>query len=129
MKSVKITLAGQDYYLTFNGAAMFAFEDEFGGSGGYLDRSREPGRAGFEAVCKAAAILAEQGELARRALGYDKGPVLTWEQVCALSTPMDAVTLRKAALDAIIAGYGREVEGEEDTDLGLVELEQKKTRN
>lgn len=129
MKAVKIALAGQDYYLTFNGAAMFAFEDAFGGSSAYFDQSREPGRGGFEAVCKAVAILAEQGELARRALGYNKGPVPTREQIATLATPLDAITLRKAALDAIMAGYGREVASEEDTDLGLMELEQKKTRD
>lgn len=126
MKAVKITLAGQDYYLTFNGAAMFAFEDAFGGSNAYFELSGQPGRAGFEAVCKAVSILAEQGELARRSLGYDKGPLPQADQIMALASPMDALTLRKAALDAVLAGYGREVESGEDVDIGLLELERKK---
>lgn len=127
MKAAKITLAGQDYYLAFNGSAMFAFEDEFGGSSAYFEQSKAPGRAGFGAVCKAAAILAEQGELARRALGYDKGLFLT-EEAVAGATPADTILLRRAVMNAIMAGYGRAVESEEDVDMGLAELEQKKTK-
>lgn len=129
MKSVKITLAGQEYYLLFNGAAMFEFEDSFGGSNAYFDKSAGSGRESFDATCKAVSILAQQGELARRALGYDKGPMLSEETVRACTTPLESVALRRAAGNAIIAGYGREVESDEDVDLGLVELEQKKTRN
>lgn len=128
MKAVKITLAGQDYYLTFNGAAMFAFEDAFDGGNGYFEKSSGAGREAFDATCKAVSILAEQGELARRALGYDKGPLLTEERALALATPLDAVMLRRAALEAILAGYGREVESGEDVDVGLMELEQKKQK-
>lgn len=129
MKAVKITLAGQAYYLAFNGSAMFAFEDAFGGVNAYLEKAGDLGRAGFEAVCRAAALLAEQGELARRAMGYDRGPIPAAEQIMACAAPADLVTLRQAALNAILAGFGREVEGEEDVDLGLLELEQKKTKS
>lgn len=129
MKAVKINLAGQDYYLTFNGAAMFAFEDAFGGSGEYFEKSSGMNREAFDAVCEAAAILSEQGELARRALGYDKGPIPSRELLTVCVTPADMVRLRQAVLNAVVAGFGREVEGREDTDVGLVELEQKKTKS
>ena len=126
MKAAKITLAGQDYYLVFNGAAMFAFEDAFGGVNAYLEKAAAGSREGFEAVCEAAAILAEQGELARRALGYDKGPIPDKALFLTCATPSDLVSLRQSSLDAILAGFGREVESEEDVDLGLLELERKK---
>ena len=126
MKAAKITLAGQDYYLLFNGAAMFAFEDAFGGSNAYLEKAVAGDRAGFEAVCEAAAILAEQGELARRALGFDKGPIPDKALYLTCAAPSDLIALRQASLDAIMAGFGREVESEEDVDLGLLELERKK---
>lgn len=129
MKAVKITLGGQDYYLMFNGAAMFAFEDAFGGSGEYFEKSSGMNREAFDAVCEAAAILSEQGELARRALGYDKGPIPSKDLLTACTTPADMVLLRQAVLNAVVSGYGREVEGQEDMDMGLVELEQKKTKN
>lgn len=129
MKAVKITLAGQEYYLVFNGAALFAFEDAFGGSNAYLEKAATGDRTGFETVCQGAALLAEQGELARRAMGYDKGPIPDKELFLTCSTPADLLTLRQATLHAIVAGYGRQVEGEKDTDLGLIELEQKKTKS
>lgn len=125
MKAAKFTLAGQDYYLAFNSEAMFAFEDEFGGSNAYFDMTKNGGREAFSAVCKAAAILSEQGELARRALGYDSGPILTAEQAGATTTPAEALMLRKAVMETIMAGYGREVESDEDVDVGLLELERK----
>lgn len=123
MKAVKITLAGQDYYLAFSAAAMFAFEDVFGGSNAYLETAAGAGREASEAVCKAAAILAEQGELARRALGYDKGTIPSAEDLMACSSPVDLLRLRQANLAAITVGYGREVEDTGDVDLGLMELE------
>lgn len=129
MKAIKLTLGGQDYYLAFNGAAMFAFEDAFGGSAAYLEKAAAMGREAFEAICEAVAILAEQGELARRAMGYDQGPIPDRELLMACTMPSDMIRLRQAVLNAIVTGYGRQVENQEDVDLGLVELEQKKTKS
>lgn len=127
MKSVTVTLAGQEFHLVFNGAAMFVFEDAFGGSSAYFQQCGSAGREGFGAVCRAAAILAEQGELVRRALGYDGGQIPDAEFFLTCTGPMDMITLRRAVSTAILAGYGREVESGEDIDIGLQELEQKKT--
>ena len=129
MKTRKINFTGQTYYLLFNGTAMFSFDDAFGGSSAYLEISGTPGKAAFEAVCTATAILAEQGELARRALGYESAPILERETLLACATPADILSLRQATLSAILAGYGREVETDGDTDLDLLELEQKKTKS
>ena len=129
MKTVKIGLAGVEFFLVFNGAAMFTFEEAFEGSSAYLEKAGAGGRESLNAVCEAAAILAEQGELARRAMGYDKGPILNKEWFLTCTTPADIIRLRKAVLTAIMAGYDREVKPDEDTDLGLIELEQKKTKS
>jgi hypothetical protein len=129
MKAVKIALAGQAYYLLFNGAAMFDFEDAFGGSNAYLEAAKGTDRKAAETVTAATAILAVQGELARRDLGYDKGPIPTPEEILRLSSPMDLIRLRQANLAAILAGYEREVESDEPTDLTLLELEQKRGKD
>lgn len=129
MKAVKVTLSGQDYYLAFNAAAMFAFEDAFGGSEGYFKAAGGNDRKASEAVCQATAILAEQGELARRALGYDKGSIPTAETLMMCSSPMDLLRLRKANLAAVMAGYDREVASDEPVDLGLMELEKQPGKN
>ena len=127
MKARRITLAGQDYYLVFNGQAMFEVEDRFGGATKLLDAVNTPGRDGFESLCGGLAILAEQGELARRALGYDKGPLPTEEHLRVVTGPAEIAPLRAALLSAILAGFGREGESDQDVDLGLLGWEQKKT--
>ena len=129
MKAVKVTLSGQDYYLAFTGEAMFAFEDAFGGSNAYFEQSAGDSKAALKAICKATSILAEHGELARRAMGYDKGPIPTEDMLMTCCTPADILRLRQSNLAAIIAGYGREVEDDEAVDLDLVELDQKLGKN
>ena len=116
MKAVKITLAGRTQYLAYTGEAMFQLQEKFGTAAELLGAIGKNTRDGLSVACEAAAILAEQGELARRHLGYDKGPII------------EAATIR-AIPAAMELGYGREVVEENDEiDLGLAELNaQKKT--
>lgn len=125
MRAAKVTLSGREYYLAFNGAAMFEIEDAFGGANKLLDAMKGSSREAFDATCGAAAILSEQGELARRALGYENAPFLSEDVAKALASPMETVLLRNAVSKAIFAGYDREVESDEDVDLVLLELERK----
>ena len=62
MKAVKINLAGRERHLCFTVEAMFQIEERFGGAQELTDTMEANSRIGFEAVCGAAAILAEQGE-------------------------------------------------------------------
>ena len=73
--------------------------------------------------------MAEQGELARRHLGYDKGPIIEAATIRATITPSEIAALKLAIPAAMELGYGREVVEENDKiDLGLAELNaQKKT--
>lgn len=86
-------------------------------------------REGFSAACKAAAILAEQGELVRRSLGYDPEPMTDAETIAATMAPSEIAALKVAIPSALTLGYGREIEADADeVDLGLAELNtQKKT--
>lgn len=129
MKAVKITLAGRERYLAFTGEAMFQIQEKFGGAPGLLDTMKGNTREAFAAACEAAAILAEQGELARRHLGYDKAPIIDADTIAATTAPSGIAALKLAIPAAIELGYGREVVEENDEiDLGLAELnEQKKT--
>jgi len=130
MKAVKLALAGRERYLCFTVEAMFQVQEQFGGSGELLDALKAGGREGFSAACRAAAILAEQGELARRALGYDPEPIVDAGAIASAMSPSEVTALMLAIPAAISLGYGREVEEENDeVDLGLAELNaQKKTR-
>lgn len=128
MKAVKITLGGRERYLTFTGEAMFRFRDDFGGATTLLESMKEDTREGFSIACSAAAILAEQGELSRRFLGYDPEPIIDAETIANTTAPSGIAALKLAIPAAISLGYGREVEPENnEVDLGLAELNQKKT--
>lgn len=130
MKAVKLTLAGRERYLTFTVEAMFQIQEQFGGPSELIEAVQDSGRAGFSAACKAAAILAEQGELARRSLGYDPEPIADEAAIAASLSPGEVAALKLAVPAAMSLGFGREVEPDDDeVDLGLAELNaQKKTR-
>lgn len=129
MKAVKFPLAGRERYLAFTVEAIFQIEEQFGGTGQLLETMQKGGREGIAAACRAAALLAEQGELGRRGLGYDPQPIAEAEVISATLSPGEAAALSMAIAAAVSLGYGREVEAENDeVDLGLAELEaQKKT--
>ncbi|MBD5356512.1 MAG: hypothetical protein HDR88_06100 [Bacteroides sp.] len=109
---------------------MFQLDEQFGSVQGLVDAIQSSGRDGVSAACRAAAILAEQGELARRSLGYDAEPIVSADEIMASMSPSDVIALKLAIPAAISLGYGREVKPENDeVDLGLAELNaQKKTR-
>ncbi len=130
MKAVRMTLAGRERHLCFTVEAMFQLQDLYGGTGELLELLQGNSRESFAAACKAAEVLAEQGELVRRSLGYNPAPMASAEDIASTTAPSDLARLKLALPAAISLGYGREVEPENDeVDLGLAELnEQKKTR-
>lgn len=130
MKAVKINLAGRERYLYFSVEAMFQVQDQFGDTSALVETMKADDRNGFTATCQAAAILAEQGELARRSLGCDPQPVVTADEIAISLSPSEVVPLKLAIPAAIGLGYGREIEPENDeVDLYMMELNaQKKTR-
>ena len=90
----------------------------------------EKAREAVDSAKISAAILAEQGELCRRSMGYEPEPLCSAEDIGATVAPTDLARLKLAVVSAITLGYGREIRPENDeVDLGLSELnEQKKTR-
>lgn len=130
MKAVKFELAGQVRYLSLTVEAMFQLEEQFGGINELIEAMCKDGREGFSAACRTAAILAEQGELARRGLGYEPEPIVDADTIAATMDPISATALKTAIPAAIALGFGREVEPENDeVDLFLAEINaQKKTR-
>ena len=129
MKAVKIKLVGREWYLAFTGEAMFQIEEKFGGATQLLEDMKANSREALAAACEAAAILAEQGELARRHLGDEKESMIDADTIRTTITPGEIAALKLAIPAAISLGYGREIAEENDeVDLGLAELNsQKKT--
>lgn len=128
MKAVKISFCGEEYHLAFNGAAMFEIDEKYGGAAKLLDALDQPGQVGFKSLCAAVTLLAEQGELVRRHFGYDAGGMLSEEMISTLATPNDVIAMKQAVIKAITLGYGRDIESDDEVDLGLIELNQKKRK-
>lgn len=130
MKTAKVTVADATYYLAFDGEAMFELRDIYGGTQLALEKIEPDSRESFTETCAIAAILAERGELLRRRLGYDAGAIPEKDDFLFMVRPFEIVTLKRAIMQAIELGYGREVTrpGGEEIDEGLVELNQKKTK-
>lgn len=125
MKSVKVQIGGADYHLMFNGEAMFRLQDMYGDKP-IFDILSPNSKEAFGELCRVLAVLAEQGELIRRQLGYDKSRMLTEEQAKTLITPVEILALKLAVFKAVALGYGREIEDTEGVvDLVLAELEKK----
>ena len=81
----------------------------------------------FELFTEIVEILNYSGELLRKSRGLDDGESLSAARIRAALSPKDLLTLKKAAMDTIIAGLGRE-ENNSEVDMGLAELEKKNPR-
>lgn len=77
-------------------------------------------------LCWLAARLAEEGELIRRDEGYDAEPIWTHSRLTRSVRPADYPQLKSAVVDAMVAGFARDITDGKDVDLGLMKLEKKK---
>lgn len=131
MKAAKLTVAGKEYSLAYDGEAMFSIRDEFGGAKLLLEQIEPDTKEAFEAACAAGALLAERGELIRRRLGYTPREIPEKDDFLLLVRPFEIISLKNAVITAISLGYNREVRppGGDEIDEGLEELNQKKTHS
>lgn len=127
MKAIKTTIDGREYYLFYNAEAMFQIQElmpEDGSMGALFEHSR----AALDLTVKSAAIMAEQGELARRAYGYDAGEFISAERIASVLAVRELAELKKDVADAVLLGLERRVLNEDKVvDLGLLALEKKTT--
>ena len=121
-----VKINGVEYELLFNGSAMFKMRELYGDDN-IAELLEGQTAITFQRTCKLAVILAEQGELLRRWLGYDQKEMLTEELLRLSLSPIGFLHLKNAVFDAVYEGYSREVKDEnEEIDLGLAELNKKK---
>ena len=124
-KMTPVLFQGKTYHVAYNAWAMFQIQD-LSEKRDVMDVLTENGSEDFPLFCKAAEIMSEAAESIRRYEGRDSEGTLKGEQVSCMATPMDILNLRQAMLAAVIYGYGREIEEEnEEIDLGLAELQKK----
>lgn len=108
MKGYKYEFDGAEYTLLYTGEAMFDVK-EIVGELDLTDALIPETKEGFARLCKAAAVMSEQGELVRRYLGYEPSEMLDEEQIRMLLPPTERVGLYNAVMAAIVLGCNREI--------------------
>ena len=101
MNTVDFIWNGQTLHLLLNGAALFDIFDRYGSDAEILELIAGSGRKDLEATCWILAKLAEQGELARRYLGYDREKPPQAGRLIALMAPMEIPRARVAITQAV----------------------------
>ena len=135
MKHIDFTFNGRTYALSFTAEALFQTYDKFGVCYDILAATQclEPTAEGWRNCCWLAACMAAQGELQRRAQGYDRQPMLSVEELRTGLMAADNTRLRLAVRQALEQGFQREIPDPdaEKQEINLVLLEreeaQKKT--
>lgn len=128
MKVTTLKILGGTYHLFYNSEAMLTLQDEFGSE--IVTAFNPTTKDGKKALCRAVEVMAEQGELARRYMGYDQGKFITADTVGLFLTPAITKDIYDTVIRAMLIGVGREVEDKgKEVDLVLQELEKKTGKN
>lgn len=128
-RTVTVSINGQERTLNYSIEIMFEMAEKYGNINKALEAMAKDNKEGFEAVRWFALKMANDGELLRRDQGFDKTPLLTEKDVSSRMHPLEYSSLRDAVIDAIVLGYQRDFKPEsEEIDLGLMELNAKKTQ-
>lgn len=134
MRQIEYTFNGKTYYLAFTAEALFTLYDKFGYTSDILTTTGclESTAEGWKNCCYLAALMASQGELQRRRMGYCPADMLDMEGLRTGLRPAQVPELRRAVRQALEEGFRREVEPDEPEEVNLVlaareESEKKKT--
>lgn len=133
MRSTPFDFEGRTYYLSFTAEALFTVYDKFGITDDILGETQvlEPTGEGWKNCCWLAALMAAQGELQRRHMGYDPQPMLSMERLRTGFMAADSIELRRAVRAALEQGFIREYssdKAQDEVDLVLLEREAEKKK-
>ena len=123
MKTVDVSIGKHTLRMLCNMDVYFDIIDKCGNLAALTEQLGDAGRIGYEINCWLAASMAEAGELARRADGYEPEPILPEKALRVCLPPKDYPALQIAVMQAITRGFAREEQ--EDYDEGLAELQKK----
>lgn len=126
---VNVRIKDTLYTLNYSVAVMFDTADKYGDIQKALDALAQDGRDGFDTLRWFLLKLSEDGELARREEGYEPSPFLKEADISPRMKPLEYEELKGAVVAAVTMGYQREVQADdEEIDVGLQELNEKKTK-
>ena len=122
MKRIEFEFNGRIYFLAFTAEALFSVYDHFGYTTDILTTTGclEPTAEGYKNLCWLAALMAAQGELQRRRIGYSDQEMLEAEDLRVNLPPTRAAALQEAVMAALQEGFRRETEPDEAREVNLV---------
>lgn len=121
MKHIDFDFNGQTLALSFTMEAMLLCMERYGEDADVLETVLAPTPEGWKECCRMAALMAAQGELQRRAQGYDPAPMVTMEQLRSGLMAAEGNVLRSAVKAAFIQGMTREIETQRrEQEINLV---------
>lgn len=113
--------------LNFSINVMFDAADKFGSMKNAYDIIDKESKEGVEAIRWFLAQMARDAELVRRQEGFDHDDMITEDDVV-IDNPGIYRVYKIAVIKAIDIGYTCEIENEQEVDLGLQELHEKKEK-
>lgn len=116
---------GKEYWLVYTADAYFEIKERYGTDP--FERLRADDRSGWDCAIGCLLILAREGELCRRYMGYEPLPMLDEETLRRTVLPDGVVNVKNAVAEAIFAGMRIENALKDDSpvDVGLLEFEKK----
>ena len=122
MKRIEFEFNGRYYFLAMTAEALFTVYDQFGYTTDILATTGclEPTVDGYKNLCWMAALLASQGELQRRRMGYSAQEMLSADDLRTNLPPTKVAELQDAVVEAMQEGFRRETEPEEEQEINLV---------
>lgn len=122
MKRIEFEFNGRYYFLAMTAEALFTVYDQFGYTTDILATTGclEPTVEGYKNLCWMAALLASQGELQRRRMGYSAQEMLSADDLRTNLPPTKVAELQDAVVEAMQEGFRRETEPEEEQEINLV---------
>lgn len=121
---------GKEYWLVYTADAYFELNERYGTD--FFGKIRPVGREAYDIAVGCLCVLAREGELCRRYMGYDPLPMLDEETIRRTVLADGVVQLKNTVMDAILAGLHIEVEEKQENggkkepvDIGLLEFEKK----
>lgn len=122
MKALDFEFNGKTYALSFTAEALFKTYEKFGVCESILDATQafEPTEQGWVNCCWLLALMASQGELQRRHLGYDAQEMLSLEDLRTGCLAGDVPRVRKAVRDCLEMSFTREEIPDAQQEVNLV---------
>lgn len=127
MNYIEHEFNGHTSRLSMTAGALYDIYERYGYTDSVADalKLEENTAESWDNTCWLYALLASQGELQRRALGYDAEPMIAMEALRRFAAPADIPGVKTAVMAALHMGFTRAVEPstEREVDLVLKELE------